>query len=286
MSLRGTRRGGSSLGRRSRRLGGGRTRATRNVESRSDITPADVGEDDMGGGVLLLDQVRVPLGAAARAGVPAIEPIHVAAGVVPDAEDEDHAAAQCLAHGGQSAKGGCRAVDGGAPVLRDGADARRGHSVGDHLAVLDVLSADLGQGAGGGAVVGDKLRGDGKGLRGVDCVAGAPVVRLALSVWVEAAAASVAVRRAAGVRGVRVSAGVGLEDVHLVAAVACAAGVEGAVPPGHHRALRVTVARAILGASSVVFVATTGGAHLGEVQGAVFAAGECGQVHIEGDLLS
>lgn len=87
-------------------------------------------------------------------------------------------------------------------------------------------------------------------------------------------------------RGVRVGAGVGLEDVHLVAAVACAAGVEGAVLPGHYGALRVAVARAVLGASGVVFVAATGGAHLGEVQGAVFTAGECGQVHVEGELLS
>lgn len=180
MGLRGTSRGSSSLGSCGGRLGGrSPAAATRSLESRPDITPADVGEDGMGGGVVLLDQGRVALGAAARAGVAAVEPVHVAAGVVPDAEDEDHAAAQRLAHGGQSAKGGCRAVDRGAPVLGDGVDARGGHGVGDHLAVLDVLSADLGQGAGGGAVVGDELRGDGEGLGGVDGVAGAPVVLLA-----------------------------------------------------------------------------------------------------------
>ena len=99
VSLRWPRRGASGgLGRR-----GGRSRrhrAIRTLESRSDISPADIREDHVGRGILRLDQVRVSLGAAARACVAAVEPVHKAAGIVPDAEDEDHPAAQRLAHGG------------------------------------------------------------------------------------------------------------------------------------------------------------------------------------------
>jgi hypothetical protein len=67
----------------------------------------------MSGGVLRLDQVWVLLGAAARARIAAVKLVHEAAGIVPDAEGEDHAAAQCLALKTHSNLGirGCRATE-------------------------------------------------------------------------------------------------------------------------------------------------------------------------------
>lgn len=43
---------------------------------------------------------RVACGAAARAAASTVEPVHVLASVVPDAEYQDHSTAERLAHGG------------------------------------------------------------------------------------------------------------------------------------------------------------------------------------------
>lgn len=105
----GSRRSGSSGGLAG---GGGRAGAgaARVVEGRANVTPADVGEDNMGGRVLGQDGGRVALGAAARAAASTVEPIHELAVVIPNTEDQDHATAERLAHGGQAAEGSSRAV--------------------------------------------------------------------------------------------------------------------------------------------------------------------------------
>ena len=54
--------------------------------------------------------MKVALGAAARAAASTVEPIHELAVVIPNTEDQDHATAERLAHGGQAAKGSSRAV--------------------------------------------------------------------------------------------------------------------------------------------------------------------------------
>lgn len=90
---------------RKRRAGRRRGRGRSRVRSRPNVSPADVGEDDVRVGVVGQDVGWVALGAAAGAGVAAVEPVHVLAVVVPNAEHEHHAAAQGLAHGGEAAVG-------------------------------------------------------------------------------------------------------------------------------------------------------------------------------------
>lgn len=102
--------------------------------------------------------------------------------VVPDGHDKDHARIHFITEGGEAAEfaelvfvasdffrlgaefvgdfvGGCDAFDIGVGLLYD-------------FAVLDVDAADLGEGAGGGAVVGDELRDDRDHRVGVDGVGG------------------------------------------------------------------------------------------------------------------
>lgn len=155
-------------------------------------------------------------GASGSLGEGAVEPVHGDGGVVPDGEDEHHLL-ELLAHLGQAALG-AKVVGvvkgrllGGAKVLGDAVagDARDlGLAVGDSLAALDVEALDLGQGAGGGAVVGDELGDDGEGLGGVEGQAGAVKGLVAHAVRVEVAAALVAVALAAGV-AVTAGGGVG-----------------------------------------------------------------------------
>lgn len=121
----------------------------------------------MGAGVVGQDVGRVALCAAARARAAAVEPVHVLAVVVPDAEDEDHAAAEGLAHGGEASVGR------GGRARRDGVAA--GLGAGDVDAVLPVLAGDADEVARGRAVVRVELGDDGEGLGGVDGVSGAEV---------------------------------------------------------------------------------------------------------------
>lgn len=63
---------------------------------------------------------------------------------------------------------------------------------------------------------------------------------------------------------------VGLEYVHLVAAVTRAVCVERPVLEGLNRALRIAVSTAVRCTSGLVLISSTGGIHLGQVQRAIF----------------
>lgn len=177
-------------------------------------------------------------------GVRRVEPVHGGRVVRPDRQDQDHAL-QSLAHLGEAtlglevvvvAKGSLLLLaetvgDGVGGV--DAGDA--GHGVGDRLAVLDVETLDVGQGARVGAVVGDELGHDRDGLGGVDSQARAVEARVAHAVRVEVATVLVADSgvpavtgtavglalaprlsvNGAGVRSVCGGDEVGLPDVHL-----------------------------------------------------------------------
>lgn len=146
------------------------------------------------------------------------------------------------------------------------------------------MTSDFRQGTGLGAIVGDELSSDGEGLGGINGIARPPVVGHALSVGVEATAALVAVSGAAGVGSKGVGPRIALEDIHFVTAVARAVAVESAVLPGLDRALCIAVTRAVLGTTRVIFIPSTGGAHLGQVEGTVFTTGKSGQIHIKAEL--
>lgn len=199
-----------------------------------DVAPADVGEDDVGGGVLRDDVGWVACGAVARPGAPAVEPVHVRARVVPDAEHQHHAAAQRLAHFRQAAVWRRRGA-----IRREDAVAR-GVRARQPVPVLDVVPRDLAQGSCGGPVVGDELGDCREGLRRVHGETRAVVPCVAVGVGVVAAAALVAAAVGAGVRGEGVGFRVGFEEVHLVAAVSLVVGVEGPVPPRLHRTLEAS----------------------------------------------
>lgn len=137
--------------------------------------------------------------------VGAVEPVHRDSGVIPDRQDKHHVL-ELLAHLGQTALGAKvvgvvkgrllrRAKVIGDAVTRHTGDL--GLAVGDGLAALHVEALDLGQGAGGGAVVGDELGDDGEGLGGVEGHASAVKGGVAHAVRVEVAAALVTVALAA-----------------------------------------------------------------------------------------
>lgn len=137
--------------------------------------------------------------------VGAVEPVHGHSGVIPNGQDEHHVL-ELLAHLGQTALGTkvIGVVEGRllrrAKVLGDAVARNTGDlglAVGDGLATLHVEALDLGQGAGGGAVVGDELGDNGEGLGGVEGHAGAVKGGVAHAVRVEVAAALVAVALAA-----------------------------------------------------------------------------------------
>lgn len=98
--------GGCSAG----NLGSNRARAgagaSRVGEGRANVSPTDVGKDDVSRRVLGQDTGRVACSAAAWAAASTVEPIHEPTVIVPDAEDQDHSPTERLAHGGQAAEGG------------------------------------------------------------------------------------------------------------------------------------------------------------------------------------
>lgn len=191
---------------------------------------------------------------------------------------------------------------------------------------MHVQPLDLGQGTGGGAVVGDELGDDGEGAVRVDGQAGTVKVRVAQTVGVVVAAvgvASAAVAVAAGAvsstAGVAVAHGladgvawvcgegvgdaVRFPDVHLRAAGAVVAntGVDvvarwlPAVAVGFAidelqvaGALRVAVSGTVFGAGLVARVlrGAAVSVHGDEVQRAVETAGEVGHVHVKCELLA
>ena len=73
--------------------------------------------------------------------------------------------------------------------------------------------------------------------------------------------------------GKHIRLGVRLDDIHLAAAVALALGVT------------ISASQGCPGAVELAGVVGAVGDHLGEVEGAVFAAREGGHVHIDGELL-
>lgn len=86
-------------------------------------------------------------------------------------------------------------------------------------------------------------------------------------------------------RGEACGARVRFPDVHLVAAGAAVGDVGFAVDPGGRVALSVAVAGAVGGAGGIQGAAAAGGQHVGEVEGAVHAADEGGDVDFEGEFL-
>ena len=210
--------GGGRLG-GSRGLGGAGAgaaagRAGGTGEGAVDGTELDVGVDDVGVGGVGLDVAGDTGGGGARAAevagagsvgrVGGVEPEHVGVVVVPERHDEDHTLGEGGAHLHETslgaevvgvAEGGLLgvAVGGGDGVAADSGDIALG--VGDHLAVLDVESLDLGEVA---AAVGEELGDDGELGGGVDGHARAVEGGVALAVAVEVASIGVALASVAG----------------------------------------------------------------------------------------
>lgn len=137
-----------------------------------------------------------------------IEPKHAHGIVVPDRHDQNHAGLEGVAHRSETTL--CLEIVGitegsllssaeavGDRVASHASDVRDGVLV--HDAVLDVQTTNLGQSAGLGTVVSDKLRDDSHLLRGVKSLARAVERSVAHAVAVEVTAALVA--EAAGAIG-------------------------------------------------------------------------------------
>lgn len=116
--------------------------------------------------------------------------------VIPDAHDEDHTSLEGCAHVGEATVRGeivgvaedrlLGSAEGGGDRVAAGA-SDGGNGVGDDDAVLDVEALDVGEGAGGSSVVGNELGDDGELGLGVDGLAWAVEVEVALAVRVEVA---------------------------------------------------------------------------------------------------
>lgn len=180
------------------------------IESRANLTPADIAEDDVGLRVLLRDESRVALGLAARTVDAAVEPVHELTGVVPDGEGEHHAAAERLAHGGQAAESLGVRVRGVARLRRDG--VARGVGRRNERAILHVPPRNRCQRARRRAVVRVELRDHRERLRRIHRAARSVEVRVALRVGVQAATALVTIIAAARVRCERVGLRVRLQN--------------------------------------------------------------------------
>lgn len=205
-------RGGAGLDSGAGLDGGGRAgagaRAAGSSVGRVDGSEADVGVDDLRAGGTGLDVTGDTRGGGAGStgstlrggadGVGRVEPEHVGVVVIPQRHDEDHTLGESLTHLGESTlvlegglvtKGSLLSVTVG---IGDGvvaSDASLGRvRVGDQLAVLDVVTADLGQHAAGL----DELGHDGEDLGGVDGQALAVEGGVALAVAVEVASIGVA----------------------------------------------------------------------------------------------
>ena len=132
------------------------------LEGGANLTPLDLAEHDRRGGLDEHDVLRVALGRVARAGIAAVEPLHEAALVPPDAHGQHHAAAHGPAHALHGA-----VVHEGAGAVRLAVGIVHGDfrlDVLDDLSVLDVFADDRLE----RAVLGGELRHDGERLLGVD----------------------------------------------------------------------------------------------------------------------
>jgi hypothetical protein len=198
---------------------------------RANLAPLDLAKDDSG--VLLdgLNDLGVALGRVARTSVAAVEPVHEAALVPPDAHGQNHTTVQGVAHCLHAAEllehGG--AVGIAIFVVHGVGDVDGGRRV--DFSVLDVFAVDGLE----DAVLAGELSDDGEGTSGVDDQLGAVVILLN-PVWVQTTAvlvahaggaafvtvAAVETGLVAAVGGELVGAPVGLPDIHLVAADALA----------------------------------------------------------------
>lgn len=200
---------------------------------RSNLTPFDVAICHRRVRLNLNDLSRVAFRRAARPRVAAIQPVHVASGIPPDAENENHTPRQGATHTLQAVEAVKRRRAGRDTELLSHAVSRLralnvNRCVLDDLAILDVQTADLGEDAIGGWELGD----DGEGARGVNDQPGAVVGVVAEGEVVVAAAVLVAdaggltfisgagidAVDAAGVGGVGGGCVVSFPDVHFIAA--------------------------------------------------------------------
>jgi len=293
--------GGTALGGGDARGGGGgrgvdgRVAVANSGDGRADGAEADVGEDDVGVGELLLNLGGDTRGGGALAaggtgagpvnGVGRVEPEHVGVVVVPDGHDEDHGLLHGDTHLLESTK---LLVDVGvaenfllsiAVGIGDGVarnTSNGGLRVGNNLAVLGVEALDLSEVAGG---VGKELGNDGDLLGGVDDLALAVEAGVALAVRVEVAAvgitpATIAVGAVGTAALVAIADGligdgarmggegsshvVGLPDIHLRAASAVVTDTSVRVRVGRVPALNVGQAVDELDVTGALSIAVTG----------------------------
>ena len=206
------------------RVGGGASAGGRAAKSGTDGTELDVGVGDLGvrgvglnvrgstGGGRAVATSDTGRGRVRSGRVVGVEPEHVRLVVVPDGHDEDHTRVERLAHGRETAellkrvgvaeRGLLRGAEVGGDRVEcvDAGDV--GLRVGDHLAILDVETADLAELAGRGVVRREELRDDGDLGRGVDGLAGAVELLVAHAERVEVTAVLVAERVVAVVAAV------------------------------------------------------------------------------------
>ena len=274
------------------------------LDSRVNLTPSDVGEGDLCTRLNLPDGLGATLSGIAGTGLALIQPVHVAAGIPPDAHGQHHTAGEGTAHANGTAESehGLRAgrlaefvVD----VVDLGVVGHVDGGVLDDDAVLDVLAVDALELA---ALVGGELGHDGEGLLGVDGHAARVAVVLPLADAVVVVAATrliadalalalgaLALNEAGDVARVRDEgggAGVGLPDVHLVAARSEVADIGDTLVERREVALRIAVPGAVGRTSGIELALATLSLHLGEIQGTVHAARELGHVHVKGELLA
>lgn len=171
--------------------------------------------------VACLNQRRIALGAAAGPVAARVQPVHVLAVVVPNAKGQHHASSECLAHRRQGAEFSGAPVDSFTPCRVDGVPATASHGAGQSNVVLLVYPSDFAECAGSGTIVRDELSDHRERLACIQGAAGGPIILIALAIRIETTSAFVAV---AGVVRARVwseggSYAVGLQDVHLVAAI-------------------------------------------------------------------
>lgn len=120
--------------------------------------------------------------------------------------------------------------------------------------------------------------------KGVVVASGSPFV--AAAIGVEAATGRVAGRGRARVRGQGIRPRVALQDIHLVAAEALVASVEGAVPPCLDGALSIAVAAPVVGTGRVILVGAPVLVHLRQVERAVLSTRQSREVDVEAQLLA
>lgn len=209
--------------------------------------------------MLRLNDRWVPLSATARAVASTIQPVHELAIVIPNAEYEDHAATQSLAHCIETAKLSTRSAAGCGDTITTRLSASNLDTV------LDIGSYDLDETPGCCSIVRDKLRRNGERFGGINDEARSVVAVISSRVRVEATATPVTIVRIARMRSKGVGISIGLQYIHFVTAIALTTGIHSTIPPCLNWTLCVTIPRSVVCASRVVLTTTSGRCHLGEV---------------------